>query len=112
MTIQKQCLRACLFALLATICLADPTYASISASISAVPSEVIFYTKSSTLQKSTTITWDANNESDDPYEVYYTINGASETLFASGEDGTKVADFIKQNNTYEFCLWGGGHEKS
>ena len=32
-----------------------------------------------------------------------------ETLFATGETGTKVANFIKLNNAYEFCLWTLNH---
>jgi hypothetical protein len=78
--------------------------------ISANPAEVIFYTKATSIQKSTVITWDADGESESPREVYYTTNGAGETLFANGGNGTKVADFIKLNNTYEFCLWGDDHQ--
>jgi hypothetical protein len=78
--------------------------------ITAKPPQVVFYTKSTTMQKSTELTWDADGKSDGPRAVYYKTNGAGETLFANGGKGTKVADFIKQNNTYEFCLWGDGHK--
>jgi hypothetical protein len=76
--------------------------------ISANPTEVIFYTKSPTVQKSTTITWNAEG-SYDPVGVYVTMNGTGEKLMASGAADTKTPDFITLNNTYEFCLWGNNH---
>src|SRR5262245_7691615 len=81
---------------------ADPT-------ISANPAEVVFYTKSTTMEKSTEIEWDADGASQSPRAGYYRTNGANETLFERGGQGTKAADFIKQNNSYEFCLWGDDH---
>ncbi len=52
--------------------------------ISANPPEVVFYTKSTTMQKSTEIAWDADFPLRGP-EVHYTTNGTGETLFATGE---------------------------
>jgi len=76
--------------------------------ISANPTEVIFYTKSSTMQKSTTITWDAE-AGNDPVGVYVTVNGTKEQLMHTGATGTKTAKFITLNHTFEFCLWGNNH---
>ena len=59
------------------------------------------------MQKSTEITWVTDEKEPD---VYYKTNGANETLFASGKTGTKVASFIKLNNSYEFCLWSNNHK--
>lgn len=77
--------------------------------ITAKPAEVVFYTKSTKTQKSSEITWAADGVALPPIQVYYKTNGAGETLFATGQKGTKVADFIKLNNSYEFCLWAFGH---
>jgi hypothetical protein len=77
--------------------------------ITAKPAEVVFYTKSTTKQKTSEITWNADNILLLSVQVYYKTNGANETPFASGQKGTKVADFIKLNNTYEFCLWASNH---
>ena len=78
-------------------------------SLTADPSEVVFYVKSDTLQKSTIVDWDADGHKG-PIAVYYTTNGANEALFATGKKGPQTAGFIKQNNTYEFCLWGDDHQ--
>jgi hypothetical protein len=80
--------------------------------ITADPTQVVFYVKSTTMEKSTEITWDAQGAfAPDKTAVYYTTNGAGEMLFANGPKGTMVADFIKLNNAYEFCLWGDHKEK-
>ena len=61
--------------------------------ISANPTEVIFYTKNPNMQKSTTITWDAE-AGNDPVGVYVTVNGTGEQLMHTGATGTKTAKFI------------------
>lgn len=81
-----------------------------AATITAEPSEVVFPTKSTTIQKKSQITWAANGESQFPRAVYYKTNGADEKLFAKGGNGTMAAEFIKLNNSYEFCLWGNDHK--
>jgi hypothetical protein len=79
-----------------------------AADIAADPAEVIFYVKSPTMKKSTTITWNAEALYD-PVGVYVTADGSGENLMAIGLTGTKTPDFIMLNNTYKFCLWGNNH---
>lgn len=88
--------------------IANPS-AKAAPTVTAKPPEVVFYTKSTTMQKSTEITWNGDDLPLPFQEVYYKTNGVAETLFATGQKGTKVADFIKQNNSYEFCLWALNH---
>jgi hypothetical protein len=95
-----------LLIVLVLVCFGLPARAA--PNISANPTEVIFYTKSPNMQKSTTITWDAE-AGNDPVGVYVTVNGTGEQLMHTGATGTKTAKFIKLNNTYEFCLWGKDH---
>jgi len=78
--------------------------------ITAQPQEVVFYTQSPTMEKNSVITWKADGQSNPPRAVYYKTNGADETLFWKGGNDTHVADFIKQNNSYEFCLWADDHK--
>jgi hypothetical protein len=81
--------------------------ANAASTITAKPSEVVFYTKSTTMQKKSEITWDAGEHPG--VAVYYKTNGTGETLFSKIVMDTKTADFIKLNNTYEFCLWAHDH---
>ena len=78
--------------------------------ITAEPAEVVFFTKSTTMEKNSLITWDADGQSNPPKAVYYKTNGAGETIFWKGGHDKHVADFIKLNNSYEFCLWADDHK--
>jgi len=82
-----------------------------AATITADPAEVIFYSKNSTKQKSSTIAWDAGGGKTQALSLHYKINGAGETQWvaAAAVTDTKTANFIKVNNTYEFCLWANSH---
>jgi hypothetical protein len=78
--------------------------------ITATPAEVVFFTKSPTMEKNSVIEWNADGESTAPRAVYYKTNGADETIFWKGGNDTHPADFIKLNNSYEFCLWADDHK--
>jgi len=97
-------------AVLAIVGLTVCRTAHAEATISANPQEVVFYTKSTTMEKSSVIKWFADGQSSPPRAVYYKTNGAGETLFWKGGSDTQPAEFIKLNNSYEFCLWGNDHK--
>ena len=99
-----------LIAALAILALTICRTAHAEPTITAKPSEVVFYTDSTTMEKKSEITWAANGASNPPRAVYYKTNGADETIFWKGGNDTHVADFIKQKNSYEFCLWADDHK--
>jgi glycosyltransferase involved in cell wall biosynthesis len=50
----------------------------------------------------TTIGWDASVSS---AEVWVSVDGGHETLFATGQTGSQVADWINAGSTYDFLLY-------
>jgi hypothetical protein len=55
----------------------------------------------------TTVSWDTTDGSIG--NVYVSINGGKESLFADSRRGTAVADWIKTGPTYEFRLYNSDH---
>ncbi|MGI8480953.1 MAG: hypothetical protein ACR2MF_02615 [Chthoniobacterales bacterium] len=58
----------------------------------------------------TTITWRTSDDTDG--EIYVTINGAEEKLFAKGLQGTSDAPWISPDCNYEFRLYSGTDHKT
>jgi hypothetical protein len=84
-----------------TACLAAPA-AKAASTISATPNPVVYVTTSQT-QGTTTVTWDAG--ADKPYaQVWVSVNGGAETLFANTHKGSKAATILI-GKTYTFKLW-------
>jgi len=73
-------------------------------SISASPTEVWVDTRV-TQVGSTTICWDVDNASDG--EVWLSMDGQSEVLFARAQDGCQSADWILAGHAYNFRLYEG-----
>jgi hypothetical protein len=58
----------------------------------------------------TTINWQTSDGTIG--EVYVSMDGASETLFARGSSGPATAPWIAANSTYEFRLYQGTDHKT
>ena len=57
----------------------------------------------------TTISWNALGES--ASKVYVSMNGAEESLFAVGREGSSDANWIETGPSYEFRLYNSDHTK-
>jgi hypothetical protein len=57
----------------------------------------------------TTISWNALGES--AGEVYVSLNGGEESLFAVGRQGSSDANWIDAGSSYEFRLYSSDHSK-
>src|ERR1051326_4869403 len=58
----------------------------------------------------TEVTWDTGDGIEG--EVYVSVNGEAESLFASGSSGSKEAPWILSGSTYQFRLYAGiAHER-
>lgn len=78
------------------------SYVSVTGGISANPTTVNIHTGSGT--GCTNISWNANCGT---AQVYVSMNGGGETLFAQGTSGTQSACWIQPGSQYDFCVYEG-----
>jgi tRNA (mo5U34)-methyltransferase len=57
----------------------------------------------------TTISWDTGDKGDG--KVYVSTDGGEESLFSAGQQGSRVANWIREGSSYEFRLYNSNHAK-